>query len=546
MQCDGARPDALQKSQPARATLLRPGQNCQRVARASRAAVLIDGDAYFRAFAQAALRATRSIVIVGWDFDSRTALHLEQPGIPDLLGEFLNFLADRRRSLEVSILIWDSPLMFSTGRELSPSYGLGWRPHPRVHFQYDDRCPRGASLHHKLVVIDAAVAFCGGLDLTRGRWDTSEHRPGDSRRTNTGENQLYAPFHDAMLAVEGECARALHELANERWRQATGRALPRNPLGRSPRSIWWRAAPDPREVWPVALTASFRDIDVAIARTVPAMNGRAPVSEVRNLYLDMIGAARRYIYLENQYFTANALGTALAARLGERDGPEIIAVLRLSSSDWIEARTMNVLRSVLLRKLRQADRYGRFHAYYPFIPGSVDESSCDVHTKLMVVDDTWLRLGSANFASRSMWLDTECDLLVEANGGAHVRTAIADVRDRFLCEHLDTSREAVRDTVRSTGSLSGAIQRLARSEGRTLKPFDQLDAPSETLVAAAAVADPEPSAPPDGQMASSASRIRDSYSGSGRTGVARLLRTLVAALVRRLRPASNRYGTGRS
>ena len=71
-------------------SLFRPGRNCYRAARAQRAALLVDGEAYFRAFAHAALRATRSIVIVAWDFHSHTRLHLNEAGIPELLGDFLN------------------------------------------------------------------------------------------------------------------------------------------------------------------------------------------------------------------------------------------------------------------------------------------------------------------------------------------------------------------------------------------------------------------------------------------------------------------------
>src|SRR5262245_63710017 len=56
------------------ASLFEPSRNCWRVARASRAACLIDASAYFRAFVEAANHAERSILITGWDFHSRTRL----------------------------------------------------------------------------------------------------------------------------------------------------------------------------------------------------------------------------------------------------------------------------------------------------------------------------------------------------------------------------------------------------------------------------------------------------------------------------------------
>ncbi|HEX6321620.1 MAG TPA: hypothetical protein VFZ84_22350, partial [Burkholderiales bacterium] len=73
-------------------SLLRPGRNCFAVARAERVALLVDADAYFTAFYQAALRARRSITILAWDFNSQTRLHFDpvpEGAPPALLGEFL-------------------------------------------------------------------------------------------------------------------------------------------------------------------------------------------------------------------------------------------------------------------------------------------------------------------------------------------------------------------------------------------------------------------------------------------------------------------------
>ena len=105
----------------------------------------------------------------------------------------------------------------------------------------------------------------------------------------------------------------------------------------------------------------------------------------------MIRAARRYIYLENQYFTSDTLGTALAARLAEPDPPEIIVVTRRLSHGWLEENTMEVLRTRLVSRLRAADVNNRFHIYYPRVPGLHDGTCVDVHSKVAVVDDRWLR-----------------------------------------------------------------------------------------------------------------------------------------------------------
>jgi phospholipase D1/2 len=456
-------------------TLFRKGVNCCAIARSHRVAVLVDGDAYFSAFVRAAERAQRSILILGWDFNSRTRLNCdERPDGPGEMGDFLKALVQRTRRLYVRVLDWDYPMLFAHERELPPLYGFGWKPPRRVHFRYDGTHPLGGSQHQKVVVIDDALAFVGGLDFTCRRWDTTEHRPDDPRRTEAGHG--YPPFHDVMAAVDGEAAAALAEVARRRWRHATGETLA--PV---------RAESDP---WPESLAADLSDVLVCVACTAPASGDRAAVREVEQLYLDSIARARRYLYIENQYFTARNVGLALAESLKAREGPEIVLVTRLLSHGWLEEMTMHVLRTRLIRELREADRYGRFHVYYPHVQGLSEGTCIDVHSKLMVVDDAWLRIGSANLSNRSMGLDTECDLVVESNGEARNRRAIRGLRDRLLAEHLGVSSEAVARTLEQTGTLQAAIQAL-HSERRTLEPLVELTDWPDAVVDAVAIADPE-------------------------------------------------------
>jgi phosphatidylserine/phosphatidylglycerophosphate/cardiolipin synthase-like enzyme/uncharacterized membrane protein YdjX (TVP38/TMEM64 family) len=472
-----------------RGSLFEPGLNCYRIAHAHRVALLVDGEAYFKAFVQAALHASTSIVILAWDFHSRTRLYHGIAGVPELLGDFLNYLVKRRRSLRVRVLIWDYPVIFAKGRELSPIYGFGWRPRRHIRVRYDDHYPVGASQHQKIVTIDGRLAFCGGLDLTRSRWDSCEHKAGDRRRVNEGETEPYAPFHDTVMAVDAEAARALQEIARDRWRRATGRRL----LPRQMRHRLWnqmRRVAD-RDPWPDELPVSIADIDVAVARTMAPVGAETPIKEVEALHLALIGSARRSIYIENQYFTSNILGEALAARLREPDGPEVIAVLRLSTAGWLEAPTMGTLRTVLLRKLKDADQHGRFHAYYPHIPDLAAGQNCDLHSKLLIADDETLLIGSANFANRSMGLDTECSVAIEARGEERAATAIRGFRNGLLAEHLGVAQDQVEAATAQAGSIGGAIAAL-QSSGRTLRPYEQLSVPSETMIAiAASLADPE-------------------------------------------------------
>jgi len=474
-------------------TLFAPGLNCCAVARAERVGLLIDGEAYFRAFSRAAERANDSIVIIAWDFNSAARLDFDEgpANAPLQVGDFLNWLVRRNHALEVYVLDWDYPMLYGAGRELPPLYGMGWEPHERVHLAYDNTHPIAGSHHQKIVVIDDRMAFLGGLDLTAKRWDTSEHAADDSRRMMMS-NRLYPPFHDTMMAMDGEAAKVLGTIARFRWRAATGQTLKASPLASA-------SEPSHADPWPPQLRIDITHVELAIARTFPASTEGGEVREVERLYLDMIAAARRHIYLENQYFTAFRIGEALAARLAEPDGPEVVMVLRQLCYGWLEEHTMQTLRTALLERLRHADAHGRLRVFYAHVDGLADGICINVHSKVMIVDDEVLRIGSANLNNRSMGLDSECDAAIEARGDPLISASIHDFRNRLVSEHLGTTPARVAREMERSGSLCQAIAAVQEHpddpgsprSSRTLKPLEPLPELSGAVIEIAQMADPE-------------------------------------------------------
>lgn len=437
--------------------ILKPGYNCWRVARARRVAFLIDAAAYFRAFRAAAARTRRNLLMVGWDIDSRVRLVRDETlhdGLPDTLCEFLNAVVSRPHGPHAFVLMWDFAMLYALDREWLPLYKLNWRTHRRLHFRMDGEHPPGGSHHQKVVVIDDRLAFVGGLDLTRARWDTSEHRPHDPRRVDAGHTEPYRPFHDVQVMLEGEVAAPLGDLVRDRWRRATGKTLMPPPAVQG-------------DVWPAGVAADIENVDVAIARTDPAFGDRAEVREVELLYRDAIRAARRHIYIENQFFTANVIAQALEQRLQEPDGPEVVLVVALRTDGWLSRQTMDVLRDRTVHRLRQADRYGRLRVYYPDMPG-LEPQCINVHSKVMVIDNEFARVGSANLNNRSMGFDTECDVAFESGGDPAIAAGVARLRSRLLAEHLGAEPAAVEQAIAREGSLCTAIDRL-RGGRRTLK-----------------------------------------------------------------------------
>ncbi len=216
-------------------SLLQPGTTCWRIERAGRFAQIVDAADYFSVLKAAMLQARHSIYLIGWDFDTRTQLEpagATQPG-PNRLGNLINWIVKRRPGLQVYILPWRLGLVRTLVRGTTAFFILKWIFHRRVHFQPDGHHPTGASHHQKIVVIDDAIAFCGGIDITGARWDRRAHAPGDRHRRLPG-GQPYGAWHDATTAVDGTAARALGEFARDRWFRTTGKRLPVPPPGANP------------------------------------------------------------------------------------------------------------------------------------------------------------------------------------------------------------------------------------------------------------------------------------------------------------------------
>jgi phosphatidylserine/phosphatidylglycerophosphate/cardiolipin synthase-like enzyme/uncharacterized membrane protein YdjX (TVP38/TMEM64 family) len=473
----------MERPQSIRRPILTPGRNCWRTECASRIAFLVDGEAYFRAFRTAVSQAKHSVFILGWDIDTRLLLIRDgvSDGLPERLGQFLLAVLAQQRKLHIYVLAWDFHMIYAFEREWMSRYKLGWQR--RFHFQMDGDHPLVACHHQKIVVVDDAVAFVGGLDLTKCRWDTPEHRPGNPRRSDLDEDSC-PPFHDVQMMVDGRAAAALGDLARERWFRAT--------LERVPAPNY----PFPNDPWPSYVAPDMQHVQVAIARTEPRHFTRPEVREVERLYVDAIKAARRFLYIETQYLTSTVVGEALAEALERSVGPEIVIILHPNSSGWLEQHTMDILRSRLLARLRRADRNRRLEIYYPHIPGS-EERCLTVHSKVLIVDDDLVRVGSANLSNRSMGVDTECDLAIDAQGDPSVQQAIADFRNRLLSEHLGVSQETVAKQFVHQGSRLAAVEGL-RTEARTLRVFDDRHpAKPDSRIADAEMIDPDQPVDPD-------------------------------------------------
>ena len=452
---------------------------------ASRAHVVIDAAAYFTLMQEAMLQARQRIHMIGWDFDTRVRIG---PGRrwwngpsrkvqPARLGPFVIWLCRRNRLLQVRVLKWNFGALKFIFRGTMVLDLFRWYFQHGIAFKFDSAHPLGCSHHQKIVVIDDNFAVCGGIDMTTDRWDTPEHLEADPRRRRPYGTRLYGPWHDLTMIVEGEAAAALGELGRQRWERAGAKPL-------------LPCSPQLETAWPKRLKAEFHDVEIGIARTRAAWRDAAEVREIETLFVEHIRRARRYIYAERQYFAARAIAEAVAERMAEPDPPEIVLINPESADGWLEQAAMDGARVRLFRAITERDHAGRFRIFLPY---NAAGTAIYVHSKTMIVDDEIVRVGSANMNNRSMGLDSECDLFIDAArpGNAHAVAAIRRLRINLLAEHLGMARDAVERALADGGSMIALIEAAPR-DGKRLQPFVLRPlTEAEKAVADQALFDPE-------------------------------------------------------
>lgn len=415
-------------------------------ASARETAVLVDGAAYYRTLYRALLSATRSISIAAWQFDPNIDLipdaAKDAREYPVSLWQLLNTLCARRPELEVRILAWDYSLVYAFERTWLELTEARLSAHPRVHFRWREHPDPRGSHHQKFVVIDGRIAFLGGLDLGKSRWDTREHDPDNPLRTENS-NGSARPFHDVQAAVEGPAAEKLEELFVEAWQASEAKTSDTGsgaPLAKAPEATR-------------ANGAGFRladatgddvfllgEAEVELVRTVPAGTADVGVQETRATFERMIREAERLIYIETQYFTSSAISRALIERMSRRDAPalQIVLVMPDGADSVKEGLVLGSCQQHVVSSLfASAEESG--HAirlvHSRCLSKAGERVATYVHSKLMIVDDVSLFVGSANLTNRSMGLDTELGLSLSAKHDAALSERIARLRASLLAEH---------------------------------------------------------------------------------------------------------------
>lgn len=466
--------------------ILVPGVTCATTVTAPRAGLLIDGRDYYRAVYDLCSQAKRSILMLGWQFDTRAALlHAEDAEgarYPVELLPFLRALCDERPELCVYILAWESSPIFALEREPLQRLTFSLGSTPNLRFELDDSHPVAASHHQKLLVVDRSIAVLGGMDVCASRWDDRAHFAEDSRRRKLFPAWgSYAPYHDVQAYVTGAAVDTLRTWFEGRWELGTGESLA---LG-----------DDPQEELELRPSIEVEAPTIGLARTLPALEepARAGVHELRALHLEAIAAAERLIYVENQYFTSEEIRRALIDRMHRSGGdPLAIAiVLPRESAGLKEQVTIGVRQAEILRELEEvsAETGHQVGIYYAAAPGrDGDEVPVFIHSKVLAVDDRFLLVSSANTTNRSMGLDSELGIAWEA---AAPTASLRRARVELMREHCGLVGEAASLVLDEPAGLIERLDRLADKGAHRLRrhPMREGQEPGETIAEALRAAD---------------------------------------------------------
>lgn len=445
------------------------GRNCWDAVSTDSSGVLIDARDYYRYLYHTAGKARDYILISGWQFDSEVALlrgeDLKEGVEKTRFLDFLNMLCERN-GIRIYILAWDFSILFILEREWMQEVIFNWNTCPRLRFVFDSRHSLGASLHQKFVVIDGAVGFSGGMDICAGRWDDRKHLAYNPDRVNP-DGAFYEPYHDAQAYFTGKAASRLKDLFIQRWKNATGEDLV---LG----SLDYDGGYFPDEEIGVPVEAR----SIAFSRTQAQLMAtfQPPINEIKYQYLDSIRLSNSLIYIENQYFSSTIIYNALMERIRDERRPrlEIIIIIPERPQALVEDIFVGGTQADLLRSLKQAaSNFGHSMGIYYTATEREDgtEAPVYIHSKVLIVDDRFLSIGSANTTNRSLGLDTELDVSWEARYRRHFRTkkSIRRVRTELLSEHCGITDPVKKEELNNIEGLVDYLDSLAEKPEYRIK-----------------------------------------------------------------------------
>ena len=367
--------------------------------------------------------------------------------------------------------------------------------------------------HQKTVVIDDNVAFLGGIDLTYGdgdRWDTPAHTAQYRHVDRTNKF-----WHDIHMRIEGPAVEFVRDNFVQRWLYGNLHSIKegsnslddwnRHMEGEAPR-LTVDATPD-RNPPALPLFASkpgkkFRyfttkpkteftyptgkedpsTATVQIVRSIPRRDkDKMPAwntsksdwdRSCQNAYLTGIASATKYIYLENQWVADEKIWKALAvAATRNKKNPDFRIIVMLPRDPLFAAgfgSNQELWIGTEMERVMNAGHSKGTFGVYSLVQYDRKENlraQIYVHSKILIVDDQWSLIGSANAGGISLegvrggkdQPDTELSAIILDKQFA------SEFRSRLWTEHLEEPIKAKYDV-----KDADRFRAVAEKKGRRL------------------------------------------------------------------------------
>lgn len=425
----------------------------------------IDGQQTFRLMYDKIHQAKVCVYIANYDLDPalRFVRNPDQPiafaGHNHEAYPLQKLLVEKaEEGVEVKIIVWEPRLVLrllpgadergidgradevETINEIAKNSGIS----DKLMVKIDNTAPTITSAHHeKIVIVDNQVGFCGGLDLSRGKWDTSSHECDNPLRDGGSE-----PCHDVHAMVSGPVVWDLIYHFHQRWAYSETK--------------------DVRRVSRLKIKSNFTTRGSCGSTHVVALrtwNELDKDGSIQAWYAAMFRKAKKSIYIENQFPFQNSFATKLLEkRLQEEPDLRVIVVSPMEPNlpgfigSMIAKMSVNDVKDNLA-VLRRAGE-GRVKTYSLISQGEPSDRRRQiyVHSKIMIVDDRWVTVGSANIDKNGFRDSSELNL------GLTSPKLAKELRSRLWQEHLQDDNDAA--GARDFGEGFAAWEILASDNGR--------------------------------------------------------------------------------
>jgi phosphatidylserine/phosphatidylglycerophosphate/cardiolipin synthase-like enzyme len=314
-------------------------------------------------------------------------------------------------------------------------------------------------LHAKAVLIDTvadgidnAQAIVLGSPFEQSYWDTNDHLFYEPRRGSCAGEPI--PVHDVSLSVRGPGVADLQQEYLVRYNRDSDASDKLVALDPPPAEI---TTPGDSET-----LASVQLVRTVNNKTLPGLDdGEQGILEA---YLRAIENATQYIYIENQYFTDEAIGRALAAALKREANLQVIVMVNVLPDMPFYPTWQNNLIERIRRDAgtEGAKRFSAFTAWSHATASAQHHHTKPVimpnylHTKTAIVDGKWATIGSANLDGASLdefeilrplqfgdYRNDELNYLVFNDiEGCPATTFVDDLRLALWSEHLGIDKAA--------------------------------------------------------------------------------------------------------